>query len=151
MRQRGIDRRGQTVVLPELAEPEFPLPTSDIRQDLVEFDKLFGLPAAKLQVNTSMAPLASPWLANGEELLRLIGRGETNAEIASSLYIGEGTVKTHIGHLFTKLGLRDRAAAVVFAFDHGLVVPTGYLTLVVAGNPPGARRLIPEGPLASRT
>ena len=57
------------------------------------------------------------------EVLRLVGRGETNAEIASSLYIGEGTVKTHIGHLFTKLGLRDRAAAVVFAFDHGLVAP----------------------------
>jgi DNA-binding NarL/FixJ family response regulator len=57
------------------------------------------------------------------EVLRLVGRGETNAEIAGSLYIGEGTVKTHIGHLFTKLGLRDRAAAVVFAFDHGLVVP----------------------------
>lgn len=57
------------------------------------------------------------------EVLRLIGRGETNSEIAGSLTIGEGTVKTHIGHLFTKLGLRDRAAAVVFAFDHGLVVP----------------------------
>lgn len=57
------------------------------------------------------------------EVLRLVGRGETNAEIADSLYIGEGTVKTHISHLFTKLGLRDRAAAVVFAFDHGLVAP----------------------------
>jgi DNA-binding NarL/FixJ family response regulator len=57
------------------------------------------------------------------EVLRLVGRGETNAEIATSLYIGEGTVKTHIGHLFTKLGLRDRAAAVVFAFDHSLVAP----------------------------
>ncbi|MCL2395759.1 MAG: response regulator transcription factor [Acidimicrobiaceae bacterium] len=57
------------------------------------------------------------------EVLRLIGRGDTNAEIADALYIGEGTVKTHIGHLFTKLGLRDRAAAVVFAFDHGLVLP----------------------------
>jgi subtilase family serine protease len=66
---RGIDGRGQTVVLPELAEPEFPLPTSDIRQDLVQFDKLFGLPAAKLQVNASLAPSASPWLANGEEVL----------------------------------------------------------------------------------
>jgi len=57
------------------------------------------------------------------EVLRLIGRGETNAEIAAALYIGEGTVKTHVGHLFTKLELRDRAAAVVFAFDHGLVAP----------------------------
>ena len=67
--QRGIDGRGQTVVLPELAEPNFPVPTSDIRQDLVQFDKLFGLPAAKLRVNASLAPSASPWLANGEEVL----------------------------------------------------------------------------------
>ena len=66
---RGINGSGQTVVLPELAEPEFPLPTSDIRQDFVRFDDLFGLPAAKLEVNTSLAPSASPWLANGEEVL----------------------------------------------------------------------------------
>jgi subtilase family serine protease len=66
---RGVDGRGQTVVLPELAEPQFPLPTSDIRQDLVQFDRLFGLPPAKLRVNTSLAPSASPWLANGEEVL----------------------------------------------------------------------------------
>ena len=39
--------------------------------------------------------------------------------------IGEGTVKTHVGHVLTKLGLRDRAAAIVFAFDHGLVTPGG--------------------------
>jgi DNA-binding NarL/FixJ family response regulator len=54
------------------------------------------------------------------EVLVLIGRGRTNAEIALELVVGEGTVKTHINHLFTKLQLRDRAAAVVFAFDHGL-------------------------------
>src|SRR5258708_12215789 len=66
---RGIDGRGQTVVLPELAEPGFPLPTSDIRQDFVQFDKLFGLPAAKLKVNTTLPPSASPCLANGEAVL----------------------------------------------------------------------------------
>jgi DNA-binding NarL/FixJ family response regulator len=55
------------------------------------------------------------------EVLALIGRGKTNAEIAAELFVSEGTVKTHINHLFTKLQLRDRAAAVVFAFDHGLV------------------------------
>jgi DNA-binding NarL/FixJ family response regulator len=55
------------------------------------------------------------------EVLALIGRGKTNGEIAAELLVGEGTVKTHINHLFTKLQLRDRAAAVVFAFDHGLV------------------------------
>jgi DNA-binding NarL/FixJ family response regulator len=55
------------------------------------------------------------------EVLVLIGHGRTNGEIAAELFVGEGTVKTHINHLFTKLRLRDRAAAVVFAFDHGLV------------------------------
>jgi DNA-binding NarL/FixJ family response regulator len=57
------------------------------------------------------------------DVLALIGRGKTNGEIAADLFVSEGTVKTHINHLFTKLALRDRAAAVVFAYDHGLVRP----------------------------
>jgi DNA-binding NarL/FixJ family response regulator len=57
------------------------------------------------------------------EVLRLIGRGATNDEIGAALVIGEATVKTHVGRIFDKLGLRDRAAAIVFAFDHGLVRP----------------------------
>ena len=57
------------------------------------------------------------------DVLLLIGRGASNAEIGSTLFISEGTVKTHIGHIFTKLELRDRAAAIVFAFDQGLVEP----------------------------
>jgi subtilase family serine protease len=66
---RGIDGRGETVVLPELAEPQFPVPVSDIRQDLAQFDKLFHLPPAHLRSVTTLAPSASPWLANGEEVL----------------------------------------------------------------------------------
>ncbi len=61
--------------------------------------------------------------ARERDVLALIGAGRTNREIAGELFVGEGTVKTHIGHLFTKLSRRDRAAAVVFAFDHGLVRP----------------------------
>jgi subtilase family serine protease len=57
------------VVLPELAEPQFPLPASDIRQDLAQFDKLFHLPKARVRVVSTLAPSASPWLANGEEVL----------------------------------------------------------------------------------
>ncbi|MGH3233949.1 MAG: response regulator transcription factor [Streptosporangiaceae bacterium] len=59
------------------------------------------------------------------EVLALIGRGKTNGEIAAELFVSEGTVKTHVNRLFTKLRLRDRAAAVVFAFDHGLVKRPG--------------------------
>ena len=59
------------------------------------------------------------------DVLRLIGRGSTNTEIADTLCISEGTVKSHIGHIFTKLNLRDRAAAIVFGFDQGLVEPGG--------------------------
>jgi DNA-binding NarL/FixJ family response regulator len=55
------------------------------------------------------------------EVLVLIGEGKTNAEIAASLFVSEGTIKTHINHVFTKLALRDRAAAVIYAFDHNLI------------------------------
>lgn len=59
------------------------------------------------------------------EVLQLIGRGRSNGEIAEELVVSEVTVKSHVGHIFTKLGVRDRAAAIVFAFDHGLVAPQG--------------------------
>ncbi len=59
------------------------------------------------------------------DVLALIGEGLSNTEIAHTLTLGEGTIKTHVGHIFAKLQLRDRAAAVVFAFDHGLVRPGG--------------------------
>jgi len=58
-----------------------------------------------------------------QEVLHAMGCGLTNAEIAATLFISELTVKSHIGRIFVKLGLRDRAAAVVYAFDHGIVRP----------------------------
>jgi DNA-binding NarL/FixJ family response regulator len=61
--------------------------------------------------------------ARERDVLVQIGRGRSNAEIARDLLVGEGTVKTHVNHLFAKLGLRDRAAAIVFAFDSDLVTP----------------------------
>ena len=55
------------------------------------------------------------------EVLGLIGQGQTNAEIAERLFVSEGTVKTHVNHLFTKLDLRDRSAAIIFAYDNGMI------------------------------
>jgi DNA-binding NarL/FixJ family response regulator len=57
------------------------------------------------------------------EVLRLMAGGATNHEIATALYVAEATVKTHVGSIFGKLGVRDRAAAIVFAYDHGVVTP----------------------------
>ena len=57
------------------------------------------------------------------EVLRLMARGATNAEIAGTLFVAEATVKTHVGAIFAKLDVRDRAAAIVFAYDHGVVTP----------------------------
>lgn len=63
--------------------------------------------------------------AREREVLGLIARGSTNAEIAAALHLSEATVKSHVGAIFTKLDRRDRAAAIVYAFDHGVVRPGG--------------------------
>jgi DNA-binding NarL/FixJ family response regulator len=58
--------------------------------------------------------------AREREVLELIAGGLTNDEIAARLVVSAGTVKTHVNHIFFKLSLRNRAEAVIFAFDHGL-------------------------------
>ena len=57
------------------------------------------------------------------DVLRLVGLGHSNSEIAAELYLGETTVKTHLGRVLDKLGLRDRSRAIAFAYTSGLVRP----------------------------
>ncbi len=53
-------------------------------------------------------------------MLRLIAAGRSNGEIAAELFVSAATVKTHVNHVFAKIGARDRAQAVHYAYTHGL-------------------------------
>jgi DNA-binding NarL/FixJ family response regulator len=75
-----------------------------------------GLPAVPALEHTKLGLLTS----REREVLHHLARGLSNAEIADLLYLSPGTVKTHIGHILTKLDLRDRIQAVVFAYEAGI-------------------------------
>ncbi|MFM9613169.1 response regulator [Streptomyces niveiscabiei] len=103
-----------------LAAGEALLGPSVTRRLLAEFAR-----ATPLEPSPETARRLARLTEREHDVLLLLGRGLSNAEIAARLHIGEATVKTHVGRVLEKLGLRDRVHAVVFAFDHGLVRPGG--------------------------
>ncbi|WP_371651376.1 MULTISPECIES: response regulator [unclassified Streptomyces] len=87
---------------------------------IAEFSRTIGAPRAPLK--DRVATLTE----RETEVLSLIAQGLSNAEIATALTVAEQTVKTHVSRILVKLALRDRTQAAVFAYESGLVRPTGY-------------------------
>ncbi|MFF4229053.1 response regulator [Streptomyces sp. NPDC001820] len=90
------------------------------RRLITEFSRTAGAP------RTPLKERVGDLTERETEVLNLIAQGLSNAEIASRLVVAEQTVKTHVSRILVKLGLRDRTQAAVFAYETGLIRPTGY-------------------------
>ena len=95
------------------------LAPSVTRRLIAQFSKTGARGPAGVRQGRLLATLT----ARERQTLELIAKGLTNSEIAAELYVGEATVKTHVGNVLMKLGMRDRVQAVIFAYEHGIVSP----------------------------
>ncbi len=85
--------------------------------------RLIGRFAQTLATDTATSKRLDTLTGREREVLTQLAKGSSNAEISDTLYIGAATVKSHVSNVLTKLGLRDRAQAVVFAYESGLIAP----------------------------
>ncbi|MEU2036880.1 response regulator transcription factor [Nocardia amamiensis] len=83
--------------------------------------RLIGRFARRLTIDTAVASRLQRLSDRERDVMVAVARGASNAEIAAQLFIGAATVKSHVSSILTKLGLRDRAQIVVFAYESGLV------------------------------
>ncbi len=95
------------------------LAPSVTRRLIAEFSRAGTRPVAAPADERAVAALT----ARERQTLELIAKGLTNSEISAELFVGEATVKTHVGNVLMKLGMRDRVQAVIFAYEHGIVSP----------------------------
>ncbi|KQO82943.1 MULTISPECIES: response regulator transcription factor [unclassified Frigoribacterium] len=102
----GVVDRGDALVCPELTR-------AIVERALVDAPGAAVVPSARLALLTGRE----------REVLDGMARGASNGEIARGLFVGEATVKTHVSNVLAKLQLRDRTAAVVYAYENGVVVP----------------------------
>lgn len=118
---------GEALLAPEVTRRVIEHFTHGSRDDAASLATRSAVPSLTSETAAHVpSPEAIGDLSDREvEVLQLLARGLSNQEIASELFVSNTTVKTHVSHILTKLGVRDRVQAVVEAYDSGIVVPRG--------------------------